>query len=157
MPMSQDDSKYQAGEPRRPEQLDDPTLIISSDTRRAQRIPPGQSRTRKWPVLHYGRAPSVPLDRWKFRVYGEVENPLEFTWKEFQALPRVKVYADFHCVTRWSRLDNVWEGVSVHEIIARAKVNPTAKYVIAHGYDDGWTTNLPYADFQSEDALLADI
>jgi DMSO/TMAO reductase YedYZ molybdopterin-dependent catalytic subunit len=155
MPLSPPDEKYQSGEPRTPEAIE-PGIIISPDTRRANRIPPGQSRTRKWPVLHYAHVPTVPLERWRLTVFGLVERPLSFSWDEFQALPRVKVYADFHCVTRWSRLDNVWEGVSVREIIERVGVKPEAKFVVPHGYDSGWTTNLPLADFQAEDAPLAD-
>ncbi|HVW03081.1 MAG TPA: sulfite oxidase-like oxidoreductase [Planctomycetaceae bacterium] len=154
--MTLDDDKYQAGEPRRPEQIE-AGIVVSPDTHRANRIPPGQSRTRKWPVLHYGRVPEIPTSRWKLEIRGLVEHPLAFTWDEFQALPRVRVFSDFHCVTRWSRLDNVWEGVSVQEIARRAGIQPEAKFVVATGYDDGWTTNLPLSDFLAADALFADI
>jgi DMSO/TMAO reductase YedYZ molybdopterin-dependent catalytic subunit len=153
--MHQDDSKYQAGDPRPPSEVP-ADVVVSPDTHRTQRIPPGQSRTRKWPVLHFGRVPNVPIENWRLEVGGLVDRPLAFTWEEYRALPRVKVYSDFHCVTRWSRLDNVWEGVSVREILARAGVQKAARFVVAHGYDDGWTTNLPLADFDVEDALLAD-
>jgi DMSO/TMAO reductase YedYZ molybdopterin-dependent catalytic subunit len=146
---------YQAGEPRPPGELPE-GVIVSPDTRRAERVPPGQSRTRKWPVLHASRVPHVPTEQWSLEVAGLVERPLRFNWEEFQALPRVKVYADFHCVTRWSRLDNVWEGVATRELLSRAGVRPEAKFVILHAHDDGWTTNLPLADFAGEDALLAD-
>lgn len=156
MSVFSDDDKYQSDAPRPPKQIG-PGVIISPDTRRADRIPPGQSRTRKWPVLHYGYVPTIPLDKWRFDLFGLVDKPLSFSWAEFQALPRVKVYADFHCVTRWSRLDNVWEGVSVRELLERAGVKPEAKFVVAHGYDSGWTTNLPLTDFQAEDALVADL
>ncbi len=154
--MESPDDKYQSGPPRSPDSVQ-PGTIISPDTRRANRIPPGQSRTRKWPVLHYGYVPTISLDRWKLQVFGLVERPLIYTWAEFQSLPRVKVYADFHCVTRWSRLDNFWEGVSVREILNRAGVKPEAKFVVAHGYDSGWTTNLPLADCLVDEALLADL
>lgn len=153
--MSIQDDKYQSHTPRSPEMIDR-EVIISPDTRRAERIPPGQTRTRKWPVLHYGYVPTIPLDKWRLDVFGLVEHPLKFTWEEYSALPRVKVYADFHCVTRWSRLDNVWEGVAVQELLRQAGVLPAARYVIAHGYDSGWTTNLPLDDFDVEDALIAD-
>jgi DMSO/TMAO reductase YedYZ molybdopterin-dependent catalytic subunit len=106
--------------------------------------------------LHAGYVPTISLERWKLQVFGLVERPLVFTWQAFQALPRVKVYADFHCVTRWSRLDNVWEGVAIREILDRTGVKPEARFVVAHGYDSGWTTNLPLGDFRSEDSLLAD-
>ncbi len=88
-------------------------VIISPDTHRSACSTGASTRTRKWPVLHYSSVPHVSLDRWQFSIFGLVETPLTFNWEEFQALPRVKVFADSHCVTRWSRLGNVWEGVSV--------------------------------------------
>ena len=132
-------------------------VIISRDTLRTNRVPPGQSRTRKWPVLDASGTPKISLDRWKLEIFGLVERPISFTLAEFQSLPRVKVFADFHCVTRWSRLGNVWEGVSTRDLLERAGILPSAKFVLCHGYDNGWTTNLPLADFLSPDALLADL
>jgi DMSO/TMAO reductase YedYZ molybdopterin-dependent catalytic subunit len=133
-----------------------PGSIISPDTFRPQRIPPGQSRTKKWPVLDAGGPPVLDLDAWKFSVRGMVAEPVEWTWREFTQLPRVRVFADFHCVTRWSRLGNVWEGVSTREIMARAGgPRNEAAFVLAHGYDEGFTTNIPLADFLAEDALVA--
>tara|TARA_R110002095_G_scaffold206297_1_gene190239 strand:- start:3621 stop:4331 length:711 start_codon:yes stop_codon:yes gene_type:complete len=150
-----DSEKYQnAGPPAPPEK--DSGIIVSADTYRENRIPGGQSRTRKWPVLHATDVPKINLDTWKLEIGGLVENPLSFAWHEFQQLPRTRVFADFHCVTRWSRLGNLWEGVSGSEIMRRARVQPEARYVIATGYDGGWTTNLPLKDFQSEDVLLCD-
>lgn len=131
-------------------------VIISPDTNRAQRIPPGQSRTKKWPVLDAGGPPDVALEQWKLRLWGLVGRPVEFTWREFNDLPRVRVFSDFHCVTRWSRLGNVWEGVSTREILNRAGgALPEAAFVLAHGYDDGFTTNIPLVEFLAEDALIA--
>jgi DMSO/TMAO reductase YedYZ molybdopterin-dependent catalytic subunit len=150
------DPKYQPGDSPVPESHPE-NVIISPDMHRAERISPGQTRTRKWPVLHATDVPSVPLDRWKLNIGGLVENCLSFTWDEFQALPRVKVFADFHCVTTWSRLGNLWEGVSLAEIVKRAGVKPEAKFVVATGYDYGWTTNLPLNDLLAEDVLIADI
>lgn len=153
--MSVDDPKYQPGDPADPSSI--PTgVIISPDTYRANRIPPGQSRTRKWPVLQWGPIPEIAVDDWRFEVRGLVERPLSLTWKDYRALPRVKVFSDFHCVTRWSRLGNVWEGVAVSELIKRVGVKPQATHVIASGADDGWTTNMPLADFLEPDVLLAD-
>jgi len=149
------DSKYQTGEPPPASDLS-AEVIISPDTRRENRIPPGQSRTRKWPVLDAFGTPHIPLDRWQLRVFGLVERPYTLTLAEFRSLPRVKVYADFHCVTAWSRLGNLWEGVSTRELLDRAGVLPTAKFVVCHAYDNGWTTNLPLSEFLAEDALLAD-
>lgn len=131
-------------------------VIVSPDTTRADRIPPGQSRTRKWPVLDASGPPRLDLAKWRLRISGLVSDPIEWNWKEFQALPRVKVFADFHCVTRWSRLGNIWEGVSTLDLLARAGgVKPGAKYVLAHGFDYGWSTNLPLDDFLADDALVA--
>jgi len=133
-----------------------PGSIISPDTFRPQRIPPGQSRTKKWPVLDAGGPPSIDPDAWKLSVRGMVVEPVEWTWREFTELPRVRVFADFHCVTRWSRLGNVWEGVSTREILARAGgPRPEAAFVLAHGYDEGFSTNVPLTDFLAEDALVA--
>jgi DMSO/TMAO reductase YedYZ molybdopterin-dependent catalytic subunit len=133
-----------------------PDVVVSPDTRRANRIPPGQSRTKKWPVLDASGAPRIDLARWKLSIGGLVKRPVEFSWEEFQKLPRVKVFADFHCVTRWSRLGNVWEGVFTRELVSRAGgLAPQAKYVLAHAYDQDWTTNLALRDFLAEDALVA--
>ena len=131
-------------------------VIISPDTRRENRIPPRQSRTLKWPVLDASGAPSIDLARWRFSVEGLVARPGSWNWKEFQALPRVKVFADFHCVTRWSRLGNLWEGVSLRELVDRAGgILPKARFVTIYGYDYGWTTNLPVEDLLVADALVA--
>lgn len=131
-------------------------VIVSPDTRRANRIPPGQSRTRKWPVLDAGGPPSIASGKWELKMWGLVKEPRRFSADEFAALPRVKVFADFHCVTRWSRLGNVWEGVSTRELVKLAGgVTGGAAYVLAHGYDHGWTTNLPLEEFLAEDALVA--
>lgn len=150
-----DDPKYQPAAPPEPKDFDS-NVIVSPDVYRKERIPPGQSRTRKWPVLHASIVPHVPLEKWRFDVGGLVERPLSYSWDEFQKLPRVRVLADFHCVTRWSRLGNLWEGVSVREVLSRAGIQPGAKFVIAGGYDGDWTTNLPLEEFLTDDALFAD-
>jgi len=149
------DPFYQTGAPATGEALP-ADVIVSPDTLRDNRIPAGQSRTKKWPVLHAGRVPIVTPETWSLTIDGLVERPLHVTWSDFQQLPRVKVFADFHCVTRWSRLSNLWEGVSTAEIAKRAGVSPEAKFVFVGGYDDGWTTNLPLADFLSAESLFAD-
>lgn len=146
---------YQAGPPPRAEDQP-PGVILSPDTLRAERIPPGQSRTRKWPVLDAFGPPEIDPDRWRLQLFGLVNRPWTMTWEEFQALPRVQVFADFHCVTRWSRLGNLWEGVATRVLLERVGIQPEARYVVLYGYDQGWTTNLPLSDFLAEDALLAD-
>ena len=131
-------------------------VIVSPDARRRDRIPPGQSRTRKWPVLDASGPPAVDLSRWRLRIGGLVGKEVEWSWDELVKLPRVKVFADFHCVTRWSRLGNLWEGVSTRELVQRAGgARPEAHYALISGYDRGWTTNLPLEYFLAEDALVA--
>ena len=94
--------------------MNDDQPIISSDTRRSDRLPPRQILTRKWPVLHVGPVPPFDPKSWDFSIFPKplVDELKRFGWAEFNALPRVKVFADMHCVTRWSKLDNLWEGVS---------------------------------------------
>ena len=107
----------------------DEDVIVSPDTRRENRIPPHQSRTLKWPVLDASGAPSIDLAKWRFSIEGSVANPISWNWKEFQVLPQVRVCADFHCVTRWSRLDNLWEGVSVRELVDSGRRTPSQRQV----------------------------
>jgi len=119
-----------------------------------ERLPPGQIITHKWPVLHYGTVPRVDLATWRFEVRGAVERPLSLSWDELLALPRRETACDMHCVTRWSRYDNVFEGVPVQEVLARAGVKPGAAYVLVHAEQD-FTTNLPLVDLDRPANLLA--
>ena len=98
--------------------------------RDAGRLPPGQALTHKFPVLHYGPVPEFNPAVWNFRIWGEVEQPLQLTWDEFQALPRTRVEMDLHCVTRWSKVDTVWEGVSLKTLINQGllKLKPGAPF-----------------------------
>jgi DMSO/TMAO reductase YedYZ molybdopterin-dependent catalytic subunit len=120
----------------------------------AGRVPPGQRVTEKWPVLTYGETPPVDLRRWTFRCFGLVEQEVVWTWEEFLALPRIEVVADIHCVTSWSMLDTRWEGVSVREILGRARVKPDVKAVLVHA-DPDYTTNIALDDLLAADVLLA--
>lgn len=130
--------------------------IISPDTRRADRLPPRQMLTRNWPVLHAGPVPSFDPETWDFTIFPIplVDAVKRFTWAEFSALPRVRVFADMHCVTRWSLLDNLWEGVSTRELLRHLKVSPAARFVMIH-CEFGFSTNLPIDDFFAEDSLFA--
>lgn len=119
------------------------------------RVPPGQYVTDKWPVLTYGSTPRIRPEDWSLRISGLVAEEATFSWERFQALPRTQVTADFHCVTRFSTLDNPWGGVSTREILRHVQVDPEASHVLVHCYG-GYTTNLPLEDFLSEHALLAD-
>ena len=150
-----DQTKTQGDAAPSPEGLP-PDVVVSPDTRRAQRIPPGQSRTKKWPILDASGAPAVDRARWSFRLDGLVGKPASWSWEEFTRLPRKKVFADFHCVTRWSRLGNLWEGVATRDLVALAGgAASEARFVLVRGYDRGWTTNLPLEHFLAEDALVA--
>jgi len=121
----------------------------------AERIPPGQYRTTKFPVLHYGSVPKPDLAHWDLKVWGEVDSPVTLTWEQFRALPRKTVGTDIHCVTRWSKLDTTWEGVPIQEILRLAGVRPAATHVLAHS-EQGYTANLPLAVLDDDDVLLAD-
>lgn len=118
------------------------------------RLPPGQYLTKKWPVLSYEATPRFDAESYRFRVWGQVAAPFELTWDQLQALPRVQLTADFHCVTTWSRYDNAWEGVHIREILRMAQPLPTAHYAMAHSYT-GYTTNMPLAALDDDDVLIA--
>lgn len=150
-----DNDKAQGDAAPTPDSL--PTdVIVSPDTRRANRVPPGQSRTKKWPILDASGAPRITLDKWELKVWGLVNQPAKWNWAGFTALEKTKVFADFHCVTRWSRLGNIWEGVSTRKIVELCGgLKAEAKFVLAHGLDYGWTTNMPLDEFMAEDALVA--
>ena len=118
------------------------------------RIPPGQYLTKKFPVLTKGPTPTLDLDRWRLRLFGNVTEEVVFSWEEFSELPRVTITTDFHCVTRWSLLDCTWEGVHIRDVVARVEVLSSTRYVMVHGYGQ-YTTNLPVADLIDEDVLFA--
>ncbi|MFO0574005.1 MAG: sulfite oxidase-like oxidoreductase [Polyangia bacterium] len=120
----------------------------------AARTPPGQTLTKKWPVLHYSGIPLfTDLSKWRFKTLGEVDSPLELTLDEFKALPSVTTRSDFHCVTTWSRLDNVWQGVLFKTLAERTRVRKTARHCLIHGYD-GYTTNVPLQTLLDDDVLF---
>jgi DMSO/TMAO reductase YedYZ molybdopterin-dependent catalytic subunit len=122
--------------------------------REAGRLPPGQSLTLKWPVLHEGTVPRFDPMTWDFRVTGLVARPLRLTWQEFTALPMKQVTADMHCVTRWSRFDVRWEGVPFTEVMKRIEAKPEAKFVMVLA-EQGYTSNVPLADLMQPTTLFA--
>jgi DMSO/TMAO reductase YedYZ molybdopterin-dependent catalytic subunit len=134
--------------------MTDPNIIISPDTLRAERVPPGQSVTQNWPVLHDGAVPLIDPTRWRFSISGLVAEPRELDWAAFRALPQVRVYSDIHCVTTWSKLDNLWEGVSSGILKDLVAVAPEAKFALVHAAPD-FTANLPLEDFFASDVLFA--
>jgi DMSO/TMAO reductase YedYZ molybdopterin-dependent catalytic subunit len=123
------------------------------------RLPPGQSASIKWPVLHVGAPPRFDPATWDFKAGGLVETPVTLTWPQMLALPRTGVVTDFHCVTKWSTFDNRWDGVAIREILSRARPKPEARYVMAVGHVNekryGYSTNIPLPDLDRDDVLLA--
>lgn len=120
----------------------------------AGRMPPGQSLTQKFPVLHYGAVPAFDPTTWDLRVFGEVAREMRWTWDEFLALPTVTLKTDIHCVTRWSMFDTVWEGVRFRDFVELFGLKPAARFVIAHCEND-YTTNLPLEVMLEDEVLLA--
>jgi len=120
------------------------------------RLPPGQALTQKFPVLHYGPVPPFNPATWDFRVGGEVEEEVRWTWDEFNHLPRTNLVMDIHCVTRWSKFDTAWEGVSLRALVDQGLVKPksTARFVLQHA-EFGFTANLPLEVMLSENFLMA--
>jgi DMSO/TMAO reductase YedYZ molybdopterin-dependent catalytic subunit len=120
------------------------------------RLPPGQSLTLKFPVLHYGSVPSYDPESWDLRVWGEVEEEVRWSWEAFQQLPRTKLTMDIHCVTRWSKFDTEWEGVSLGGLVNEGliKLKPKAKFLMQH-CEHGFTVNLPLEVALAENFLLA--
>jgi DMSO/TMAO reductase YedYZ molybdopterin-dependent catalytic subunit len=120
------------------------------------RLPPGQSYTQRFPVLHYGPVPTFTSATWDFRVWGEVESPLRLTWDEFNKLPRSQVKMDIHCVTKWSKFDTLWEGVQVQTLLDQGliKLTSKARFVLEHA-EYGFTTNVPLSVALQENFLLA--
>ena len=117
------------------------------------KTPPGQVATVKFPVLTYGEEPAIDTALWRFRVWGEVEDEINWSWDEFMQLPQTTIHADFHCVTRWSRFDDDWTGVLFKDLATFIKVKPTARYVMQHAYG-GYTTNLPLEWMLNEDVMF---
>jgi len=133
--------------------------IVSPDVLRGDaktRTPPGQVLTSKWPVLHYGSVPKVdPQDaRWRLKVFGLVEEPFELTYADLRSMPAIDVVCDMHCVTHWSRLDNVFTGVPTKAIVERAGPKPEARFVMCHS-EAGFTVNVPLDQFTADDSILA--
>ena len=121
---------------------------------RTDRLPPGQRLVTDWPVLDLGVQPSVPTDIWSLMVGGLVDNPIEWSWQDFLDQPGFADVSDIHCVTSWSRYDNLWEGVSTAHVLDIVKPKPEARHVLFESFD-GYTTNVTLETFSAPDALLA--
>jgi len=118
----------------------------------ASRLPPGQYLTGDFPVLSAGPTPHTPLDQWDFAIVGELDEPRRWTWEEFRALPNEEISADIHCVTKWSKLDTVWRGVTLDTLLDG--IETSAEYITAWS-DGGYTTNLPLEDVRDGKTWIA--
>ncbi len=117
------------------------------------RVPPGQYITNDFPVLSAGPTPRTPLDRWNFEINGLVRRSVHWSWAEFQLLPSQHFTVDIHCVTKWSKLDTQWQGVSIDTLLASVEIDPNAHYVLAF-CDGGYTTNMPLNEIMNGKAFV---
>lgn len=118
------------------------------------RIPPGQTVTKGFPVLDLGVKPDFDPATWRLHVYGLVEKELSLTYQDILAMPATALTKDFHCVTRWSKLDVTWKGVSFRDVVAAVKPKPAWRFLIQEGMD-GYTTNVPREDLEQDNVILA--
>src|SRR6516162_6791635 len=119
-----------------------------------KRLPPGQYLVTDFPVLTAGPTPHTPLDKWSFRLEGLVRSPVSWTWEEFRRLPPQTFTVDIHCVTKWSKLDTKWLGVSVDTLLKDVDVGPSGRYVMAFS-DGGYATNIPLEEMLNGQAFVA--
>jgi DMSO/TMAO reductase YedYZ molybdopterin-dependent catalytic subunit len=134
--------------------MKDEKTIISPDTERKNRVPPGQRVTGDWPVLQSSSIQHIDTSEWTFTISGLVAGEKKLDYQQFLSLERVRVFSDIHCVTTWSKLDNLWEGPSARLIKGLVEVLPEAGFVVVHAAG-GFTTNLTLADFLEPDVLFA--
>jgi DMSO/TMAO reductase YedYZ molybdopterin-dependent catalytic subunit len=118
------------------------------------RVPPGQYVTERFPVLHAGVVPKVDLSKWDFRVEGLVSSPTTWSYEEIRSMPATEQTLDIHCVTKWSKLDTKWEGVSVSEVMSRVELESGATHVLVQA-EQGFTANIPLPDFMRAENLFA--
>jgi DMSO/TMAO reductase YedYZ molybdopterin-dependent catalytic subunit len=128
--------------------------LYTSQENLSQRIPPGQKLTEKFPVLTYGDIPDIQTKDWTFTIEGLVKVKTIYNWNEMMSIEQIALTKDFHCVTQWSRLDNIWEGIKVKDLINKAGLLPNGKFALIYCYG-GYTTNLPTKVLLDEDVLLA--
>ncbi|MEW9701412.1 sulfite oxidase-like oxidoreductase [Paenibacillus sp. SI8] len=129
-----------------------PTVSVAPEL--ADRVPPGQTVTDRFPILHEGEVPSYDMNTWSLRVFGEVAEEKTFRYEELLALPQTQVVCDIHCVTRWTKLDTVWEGIRFRDFLQMMDIKPQGNYVMLHA-DEDYETNVPLADLMGDNILLA--
>jgi DMSO/TMAO reductase YedYZ molybdopterin-dependent catalytic subunit len=118
------------------------------------RLPPGQTLTDGWPVLHYGGIPKFDRESWRFQIVGLVEEEVSLTYDQFKALPNTTIHCDIHCVTHWSKFDNDFTGIKFTDLMELVKPLPAAKHVMVHSYG-GYTTNVSLQELLDDDVLIA--
>lgn len=123
------------------------------DEELSDRVPPGQYLAKGFPVLTYGETPQIDTRDWELKVWG-LAAPKTFTWSDFMEMPQRELTADFHCVTRWSKLDVKWRGVTVTDFLNCIEVDPKAVHVMEHCYG-GYTTNISMEDFARSQNFFA--
>jgi DMSO/TMAO reductase YedYZ molybdopterin-dependent catalytic subunit len=123
------------------------------DSIESERVPPGQYLTKGFPIMTYGQTPQIDRSQWQLRVWGLVSEKI-LTWTDLMNLPQHEFTTDFHCVTRWSKLDVKWTGVKVNDFMQLIEVDPTATYLMQHCYG-GYTTNIPLVDFLNPENFFA--
>lgn len=135
--------------------VSDPRPMGSGEINRhgMPKLPVGQIKTVKWPVLDLGFKPDISHQKWKLVIDGQVESPVTLTWDDFMALPQTEDTSDFHCVTTWSRMDVPWKGVRLADLAALVLPKSSATHILCYGYDK-YTTNLSLEEALKEDVLL---
>ena len=128
-------------------------FFYKPDSSQSDRVPPGQYLAKGFPVLTYGETPQINTKDWQFKVWGLVE-PKIFTWSDFMSLPQHDFTADFHCVTRWSKLDVHWTGIKVTDFLQEIDLKPKSTHILQHCYG-GYTTNLSLKDFTRTENFFA--
>jgi DMSO/TMAO reductase YedYZ molybdopterin-dependent catalytic subunit len=119
------------------------------------RVPPGQFVTTDFPVLSAGPTPQIKVENWTFALQLGGSLIGKWTWAEFEALPQTTLKTDIHCVTKWSKLDTTWQGVTFDDLLkAVGRATSPAAYIMAH-CDGGYTTNVPVADLVSGQSMIA--
>jgi DMSO/TMAO reductase YedYZ molybdopterin-dependent catalytic subunit len=128
--------------------------VPTADALRSDRVPPGQTVTERFPILHEGEVPEYELAEWSLRIFGEVEEETLISYEDLLALPQTQVSCDIHCVTRWSKLDTLWEGVLFRDLLKEFHIEPKGRYVMLHAAND-YETNVPLEDLKGDQVLLA--
>lgn len=118
------------------------------------RVPPGQTVTDRFPILHEGEVPQYDMSTWNIKAFGEVDSIRSFSFDDVMKLPQTEITCDIHCVTRWSKLDTTWVGIKFTDFLPLLGVKPEAKYVLIHG-DNDYSANVPLADLMRDNILLA--